>query len=352
MQRILGEFKKYNANSRNHRTNDCVVRAISLAYGLSYDETHKLLLNKKNESGNIKYNVYSVFAKLIEDDLGCIGKLTGPNCSLNGDIITLAEFCQQRPDGTYIVLNGEKPSGTDHLAVVIDGDIYDSWDSSKQFVHTVWVIQENKQAEDIFKVDGSQLYQDLVKVLDPFFVQQHKKMPYAEFSYTDLGYGDVAKYGLGIRVFMKIDTGNDMIAYNGTYQKRIVLKLNPRKDYAEQSKQVIEKARVAIREWIYSYRKDIEDLRKMRDLKVNPKFHGSRMLLTKFPDWIVPLVLEAVDNNGNPYTDRYEVFTEALEGDPRKDEAPEVSFYADTIPQLRACFEDYRKNFYRFNYDY
>lgn len=293
----------------------------------------------------------SVWGKLIKD-LGYVSILTGPDCSLTGNMITLEEFCRQRPEGTYIVLNGDNKSKSNHLTAVIDGNIYDSWDSSGQIVDMVWVVEEGKQSEDVFKADGSMLWDDLIKVLDPFFIQQHKKMPYAEFSYKDLKYQDTVKDGLGIKVSMTIDTHSEMPAYDGTYSKRFVLKLNPRKSYSDQYKQVIEKCRVAIREWVYSYRKDIEDLRRLYDINVNPRFRGSRELLIKLPDWVIPIAIDAVDNGAYRYSNRYEVIIEALDSDPRKDETPDVVFRADTIPELKNQLKWYKQDFSRFNYDY
>ena len=43
-----------------------------------------------------------------------------PNC------YTIADFCKDHPKGTYIIGTGS------HLTTVIDGDLWDSWDSSNE----------------------------------------------------------------------------------------------------------------------------------------------------------------------------------------------------------------------------
>ena len=42
------------------------------------------------------------------------------------DCYTIADFCKDHPKGTYIIGTGS------HLTTVIDGDLWDSWDSSNE----------------------------------------------------------------------------------------------------------------------------------------------------------------------------------------------------------------------------
>ena len=356
MKRIQADWKQYNANSRNRHTGDCVVRSISLAYGKDYDETHKELLSFAHDMEADNYYYVSVFSRYLST-LGHKGQMgTEAFYSLCGhskqiEPVTIEDFCKDNPTGTYILLNGKKPGGSGHLACVIDGNLYDSWDSSKQYVTRVWII-ESSATKNVEVVDISSLERDVYEKINSFLVTQPKKMPYASFEYISLHDENDIDYGMAFMVAMTIDTERDLVAYDGVYNKRFIVKCNPRKPYEDQIAALLEKARVAVREWIYAYRKDIEDLRKMRTIKTHPNFHGSRMLLTKFPEWITPLIIQAVDYGSSENYDRYEVFIEALPGDPRGEELPEVRFYANTIPELRSYFEDYKDNYHRLDYDY
>lgn len=42
------------------------------------------------------------------------------------DCYTIYDFCKDHPKGTYIIGTGS------HLTTVIDGDLWDSWDSSNE----------------------------------------------------------------------------------------------------------------------------------------------------------------------------------------------------------------------------
>lgn len=46
--KILAKFYRYNANTNNKDTDDCVARSISLALGIDYDEVKRGL--KKSSS--------------------------------------------------------------------------------------------------------------------------------------------------------------------------------------------------------------------------------------------------------------------------------------------------------------
>lgn len=48
------------------------------------------------------------------------------------DCYSVAEFCEEYPKGVYVV------KSENHVATVIDGDLYDSWDSSDKTVIYYW----------------------------------------------------------------------------------------------------------------------------------------------------------------------------------------------------------------------
>lgn len=350
MKRVLCDWKYYNANSRGRYTGDCVIRAISLAYGLDYDEVHGDLLKLAKTTGIGSYANMGVFSKYLSK-LGAYGPYTAEKAFQTDKNYTVKDAANEFDEGTYIFGCGESPEKATHLVCVIDGHIYDNWDSSEYYVVYCYIVSGDA-SPDFDIVDTSKLGDDVDFAVNKLLKSISTKMPYANFRYIpghDLNRVD---HGTIFRIDMVIDS-DDLPSYSGLYQKVFVVKLNPKKLYEDQYKKCIEKTMNSLREWLYGYRKDIQDLRKMRTLKTHPKFHGSRELLTKFPDWIIPLVIEAVDNGANTHrSDRYEVFIEALPDDPRINEDYEVSFYANTIPELKRCFEAYRKDFSRFGYDY
>ena len=114
-------YSHYNPNPKGNRVGDCVVRAISKALNKSWHEVFVDLcilgyIFCDCGSSNSVWNAYLVSRGFTRDIISndC------PEC------YTIEDFCNEYPQGTYI-------SGTGtHAVCVIDGIIYDSWDSSSE----------------------------------------------------------------------------------------------------------------------------------------------------------------------------------------------------------------------------
>lgn len=120
-------FKEYNPNPSGLNVGDCVIRAISKLFGISWDEAYLKMvtqgfLMKDMPSANrvwadfLHQHSYKRF--IIPD--------TCPDC------YTVADFCNDHPTGKYLLGTGS------HVLAVIDGDHYDSWDSSKEVPIYFW----------------------------------------------------------------------------------------------------------------------------------------------------------------------------------------------------------------------
>jgi len=125
---ISSNFIKYNANSRGTNTTDCVCRAISTAYAMKYNDVLKLL-NEAQKKFRDSYKYLSVFGRVISD-LGAKVHIVSRDNNQSLD-----QFADEHDDGTYIVCVSKSANGNpSHVACVIDGDVYDSWDSRSQYV--------------------------------------------------------------------------------------------------------------------------------------------------------------------------------------------------------------------------
>ena len=109
----------YNGNPCGRNTGDCVIRAISIATGMSR---------------------HQVYAGLCLQGFPCT--IWGNNNEIWSEYLqslgykqheierrqTVAQFAADHPDGRYIIGTGK------HAVCVINGNIIDSWDSSNQKV--------------------------------------------------------------------------------------------------------------------------------------------------------------------------------------------------------------------------
>lgn len=110
-----------NPNPDGNFTDDCTIRALSIALNKDWDDIYVELavygfmlkdMMMKNRTWN-KYLKDHGFKRHVIPD-------TCPDC------YTIREFCEDNPVGTFIVATGS------HVVAVINGNYFDSWDSGNE----------------------------------------------------------------------------------------------------------------------------------------------------------------------------------------------------------------------------
>ena len=117
----------YNPNPAGRRVGDCSVRAVSKALRVDW-ETAYAMLSKAGFDMCDMPSSDSVWGAVLRQN-GFYRKAvpnTCPNC------YTARDFCKDHPVGTYVLGFGG------HVATVHDGQIFDSWDSSKEIPQFFW----------------------------------------------------------------------------------------------------------------------------------------------------------------------------------------------------------------------
>ncbi len=131
------ELVRYNANTRGTRTGDCSVRSISLAFNMDYRKVKQILndcmLKSRghvyNSSNNIKYALIHEF-NVPESDI----------LDIRDQKLTVSEFADQNPSGTFLIGCNKNPNPPSnyvfggHLVTIINGKIFDTWDSRNHYV--------------------------------------------------------------------------------------------------------------------------------------------------------------------------------------------------------------------------
>lgn len=344
---IFGKWIKYNANSRGAYAGDCVKRALSVVYSLPYDEVSKELNRIKRAGGASAYNDYWVFTRFLSD--------RGDKLKGVSDNVTLEEFADSHPQGVYFVETG-KSNGriSDHVVAVVNGDIYDSWDSRKEKVYKAALIQSGKS--DVYELDLDYVFTTVNAFAANYVEQLDKKNPeYLHVEYKEYGEGQQwDSYTEEIRILAVTGDVPKRSAYraNNRFRHDITVKANPRLSAEENIAILQKKLKQQIYDWLYNIKKEMKDAEAAATLEIHPQFRDRIIDLMKAPEWARPLITEFEDNGNSDYGFRFVVYMEALPGDPRINESSDVRFEADTLTELKHQFQYYKEDFSRVNYDY
>lgn len=125
-------YIEFNPNPSGRRVGDCAVRAVSKALGLDWETAYAMIASAGYLMGDMPSSD-SVWGAVLRKN-GFYRQAIPDNCP---DCYTAEDFCRDNPRGTFVLGFGG------HVATVVDGDIYDSWDSSNEIPVYVWFRKEN-----------------------------------------------------------------------------------------------------------------------------------------------------------------------------------------------------------------
>lgn len=117
-------FVFYNPNPLHKRVGDCSVRAVCKALDLDWDQAFLsmvVIAMKVYDMPSANY----VWGLVLQQN--GFSKLVIPNAC--PECLTVKEFAEQNPEGTYVLC-----CENDHVTTVCQGDVYDTWDCSDEVV--------------------------------------------------------------------------------------------------------------------------------------------------------------------------------------------------------------------------
>ena len=120
-----------NPNPQKNIVGDCVIRAISIASGKSWDDVFLDLMVQSYMMKDIPSS-NSVWGAYLHNN-GYQRKVIPNTCP---DCYTISDFTHDYPNGVYIAHTGT------HVVAVINGDYYDTWDSGNEVPMFYWKKEE------------------------------------------------------------------------------------------------------------------------------------------------------------------------------------------------------------------
>ena len=120
-------WKQYNPNPAGRSVGDCSIRAIAKALNVDWKRAFALIVSNAYQMADMPSSnsvwgsvLYQHGFKRAAIDSGCV------------DCYTAADFAEDHPKGVFVLGFGN------HVATIVDGVLYDSWDSSQEIPQYYW----------------------------------------------------------------------------------------------------------------------------------------------------------------------------------------------------------------------
>lgn len=122
-------YIQYNPNPvrNDDGVGDCAVRAVAKAADLTWEQAYTELSTSGFLMGDVM-NSDKVIAAVLRKN----GFVRGSVPDTCPDCYTVEQFAKDHPDGTYVVKSDH------HVATIIDGNLFDAWDSSQRVPLWYW----------------------------------------------------------------------------------------------------------------------------------------------------------------------------------------------------------------------
>lgn len=126
-------WEQYNPNRAGRNVGDCAVRAVAKALGVTWEEAYLMMVVNGFNMGDMPSS-NSVWGAVLRQH-GFYRKAIPDQCP---ECYTAEDFVRDNNRGTYVLGFGT------HVATVVDGVLYDAWDSSKEIPQYVWFRKEDE----------------------------------------------------------------------------------------------------------------------------------------------------------------------------------------------------------------
>ena len=120
-------YIEWNNNPVGRRVGDCSVRAISKALDVDWKTAYAMIASNGFAMGDMPSS-NSVWGAVLRQN-GFKKQAIPNSCP---DCFTFADFARDNPRVTFVLGTGS------HVATVVDGNLYDSWNSSDEIPVFVW----------------------------------------------------------------------------------------------------------------------------------------------------------------------------------------------------------------------
>lgn len=124
-------YIQYNPNPMSRSVGDCSVRAVAKALNMDWETAYIQLMVSGFDMCDMPSSD-SVWGAVLRQN----GFYREAISEKYPDQYTAEDFLKDHPRGTFVIAFGG------HVATAVDGDLYDSWDSSHELPQFYWYRKE------------------------------------------------------------------------------------------------------------------------------------------------------------------------------------------------------------------
>lgn len=346
-------YKEYNANNRGTNAPDCVKRSLSMAFNMDYNQVSKLLIAKAKEKHRSCWNILPVYESVIYD-------LGGNKGEEPGEIIQVSEFIDKFvPDGVCIMETNKKPDGYgrgNHLTCSVNGTLYDSWDSSSQYVCQYYIIKNSNHEFTDIEDHLSELTPEgktLIEQLCEKYKNKYNLPGQSELLWSG------RKDNFSIRFTLRY---SDKISFSSEFAERWTIDcvFNPTMTVEAARKKMIETIKIRMYDRYYAINQKYSGKAEGQTLFEESGYNDSqrsklwldnreRKFFDSLPGWIQPFIVYLKVDEPGQYSDSYQIEALPIKGDPDR---KNVIFYGYNSADVKDEIARYKKNFERVDKDY
>ena len=120
-------FVEWNPNPRRANVGDCAVRALTIALDTDWEDAYEMIARAGYNMADMPSSD-SVWGAVLRSN-GFYREAVPNTCP---ECYSVADFALDHPKGVYVVGTGG------HVVTIVDGVLYDSWDSSREIPIYYW----------------------------------------------------------------------------------------------------------------------------------------------------------------------------------------------------------------------
>jgi len=120
-------WEQYNPNPSGRNVGDCAVRAVAKALDVTWEQAYAMIAAAGYQMNDMPSS-NSVWGAVLRQH-GFFRHSIPNQCP---DCYTAESFIRDHPSGVYVLAFGN------HVATAVNGELYDSWDSTQEIPQYYW----------------------------------------------------------------------------------------------------------------------------------------------------------------------------------------------------------------------